>query len=100
MNNLMKTADATASLQTARNAGLTLKAGITTVRNRGSKNFIDICVWDGIESGLIEGPRMLCAGQMICITAGHGWQVSCQADGPDEVRKAVRKQIQAGATGN
>ena len=95
MNNLIKTADPTATLQTARNADLTLKAGVTTVRDLGSKNFIDICVRDGIASGLIAGPRMLCAGQMICITGGHGWQVSCQADGPDEVRRAVRKQVHA-----
>jgi imidazolonepropionase-like amidohydrolase len=33
---------------------------------------------------------------MICITGGHGWQVSYQADGPDEVRKAVRAQIKEG----
>ena len=33
---------------------------------------------------------------MICITGGHGWQVGCEADGPDEVRRAARKQIKAG----
>ena len=41
---------------------------------------------------------MLCAGKGICITGGHGWQlIGREADGPDEVRKAVREQLRAGA---
>ena len=32
------------------------------------------------------------------MTGGHGWQLGgCEADGPDEVRKAARKQIKSGA---
>jgi imidazolonepropionase-like amidohydrolase len=89
-------ADATIALHMSENAKRTLQAGVTTVRDMGSKNFIDLRVRDAIDTGLIAGPRMLCAGQMICITGGHGWQVGCTADGPIEVRKAVRKQIQAG----
>ena len=96
MTELLQMADATAALHMANNAKRTLQAGITTVRDMGSKNFIDLCVRDAIQTGLIAGPQMLCAGQMICITGGHGWQVGCTADGPSEVRKAVRKQIQAG----
>ena len=48
--------------------------------------------------GLVPGPRILCAGRGICITGGHGWHlIGREADGPDEVRKAVREQIKAGA---
>ncbi len=96
MSELLQASDATAALHMASNAKRTLQAGITTVRDMGSKNFIDLSVRDAIRTGLIAGPQMLCAGQMICITGGHGWQVGCTADGPSEVRKAVRKQIQAG----
>ncbi len=88
--------DATSALHMAENAKSTLRAGITTVRDMGSRNFIDLSVRDAVRTGLIAGPRMLCAGQMICITGGHGWQMGCAADGPVEVRKAVRKQIMAG----
>jgi len=31
------------------------------------------------------------------MTGGHGWFIGRQADGPDEVRKAVREQLRAGA---
>jgi imidazolonepropionase-like amidohydrolase len=96
MTELLQMADATAALHMANNAKRTLQAGITTVRDLGAMNFIDLRVRDAIQTGLIDGPQMLCAGQMICITGGHGWQVGCTADGPSEVRKAVRKQIQAG----
>lgn len=96
MIDLLQMDDATAALQMAQHARHTLRAGITTVRDMGAKNFIDLRVRDAIQSGLIVGPRMLCSGQMICITGGHGWPIGCVADGPSEVRKAVRKQIQAG----
>lgn len=88
--------DPTVTLQTAHHARLTLEAGITTVRDVGSKNFIDIHVRDAVKTGLFPGPGIFCAGQMICITGGQGWQVGCQADGPDDVRRAARLQIRAG----
>lgn len=96
MTGLLHAADATAALHTARNAALTLRAGITSVRDMGSKNFIDLHVRDAVKGGLVPGPRIRCAGQMICMTGGHGWQMGCQADGPDGVRRAARIQIRAG----
>ncbi|MBN2122839.1 MAG: amidohydrolase family protein, partial [Deltaproteobacteria bacterium] len=88
--------DPAVTLQTAHHARLTLEAGITTVRDVGSKNFIDIHVRDAVKTGLIPGPEIFCAGQMICITGGHGHPLGCVADGPDEVRRAARKQVAAG----
>jgi imidazolonepropionase-like amidohydrolase len=40
---------------------------------------------------------MIASGKMICMTGGHGWPIGREADGPDELRKAVREQIKAGA---
>src|SRR2546427_9851674 len=31
------------------------------------------------------------------MTGGHGWRFGREADGPDDVRKAVREQLKAGA---
>ncbi|MBW1919198.1 MAG: amidohydrolase family protein, partial [Deltaproteobacteria bacterium] len=75
----------------------TLMAGVTTVRDLGGKEEIALVLRDAICSGLISGPRMLVSRQMICMTGGHGWPVGREADGPDEVRKAVRQQIKKGA---
>ena len=96
MNKLVNTSLPLVTLQTARHARQTLEAGVTTVRDLGCRDFIDLAFREAIGSGLAEGPRMLCAGQMICITGGHGWQIGCEADGPDQVRQAVRLQAKAG----
>src|SRR5947208_15761295 len=50
-----------------------------------------------IEHGTLEGPRVIAAGRGITTTGGHGFEVGRIADGPDEVRKAVREQVHAGA---
>jgi len=85
------------TLKAARSARRTLMAGVTTVRDMGSKDGIDFGLKQAIDSGLIPGPRMLISGRLICMTGGHGWQIGLEANGPDEVRKAARDQIKAGA---
>jgi imidazolonepropionase-like amidohydrolase len=52
---------------------------------------------DAFARGEFPGPRLLCAGKLITMTGGHGWPIGRQADGADEVRKAVREQLRAGA---
>lgn len=36
---------------------------------------------------------MYCAGKVICMTGGHGWQEGIEADGKDACLKAVRTQL-------
>ena len=78
-------------------ARVTLDAGITTVRDLGSRDHISISLTRAIREGLVPGPRTLNAGLAICMTGGHAWFIGRQADGRDEVVKAVREQVQAGA---
>jgi imidazolonepropionase-like amidohydrolase len=85
------------TLKAAESARRTLMAGVTTVRDMGGKDGIDFGLRQAIDSGLIPGPRMLISGRLICMTGGHGWQIGLEANGPDEVRKAAREQIKAGA---
>src|SRR6185503_15449355 len=76
----------------------TLEAGVTTVRDLGGRDYAELSVRDAIRAGLIPGPRVLAAGRGVCMTGGHGWRMlGRQADGADEVRKAVREQLRAGA---
>ena len=85
------------ALKAANFARATLMGGVTTVRDMGGKNGIDLVLRQAINSGFIPGPRMRVSGQLICMTGGHGWQMGREANGPDEVRQAAREQIKAGA---
>ena len=85
------------TLKAADHARQTLEAGVTTVRDMGGKDYIDIAIRDCIESGILQGPKMLCSGKLVCMTGGHWWQFGREANGVDEVRAAVREQLKAGA---
>jgi imidazolonepropionase-like amidohydrolase len=67
------------------------------VRDVGSREHISISLGRAIRDGVIPGPRTLAAGLAICMTGGHAWFIGRQADGPVEVVKAVREQIDKGA---
>jgi len=76
----------------------TVEAGVTTIRDLGGRDYAEIAVRNAVSAGLVPGPRILAAGRGVCMTGGHGWQMMArQADGADEVRKAVREQLRAGA---
>ena len=75
----------------------TARAGVTTVRDLGGREYVEIAVRRAIQEGLIDGPRILAAGRPVCMTGGHGHWLAREADGPDDARKAVREQLKAGA---
>ena len=81
----------------ARNARATVEAGVTTVRDLGSTGGIAQALRDEVAARGMVGPRIRAAGQVICMTGGHGWWVGHEADGPEGVRKAVREELKAGA---
>ena len=89
--------DAVAVLRSARNARRTLDAGVTTIRDCGSRNGIDFSLRAAARQGLCETPRLVLSGVMICMTGGHGWTLGLEADGQDGLRRAARAQIKAGA---
>lgn len=91
----------------AKNARVTLMAGITTVRNVGADGFTDVALRDAINAGDVPGPRMLVSGPPLGITGGH-----CDnnllpaeyhavgdgvADGVEQVQHKVRENIKYGA---
>lgn len=84
-------------LRAADNAYRTLKAGITCVRDLGSHSNATIELSRAIEKGYIVGPRVISAGCSIIMTGGHDPFWGVQADGPVELVKAVRVQVQRGA---
>ena len=74
-----------------------LRSGVTSLRDLGGKDFLEFAVRDACNSGRQLGPTILAAGQMICMTGGHGNAFGRVADGPSEVLKAVREQVHAGS---
>ncbi len=98
-------------------ARTTVEAGFTTVRDVGSRfvssrEFVDVALRNAINKGVIIGPRMLVATKGIGATGGHfdptgGFRdflfgrepdyTDGIANGPDEVRKAVRFEVKNGA---
>lgn len=84
-------------LKASRFAKLTLEAGFTTVRDVGYRDHSIFSLKQGIQAGLLPGPRILAAGLAICMTGGHARFIGRQADGPVEVVEAVREQLAAGA---
>ena len=90
--------DALAALRMARNAERTLAAGITTVRDLGAKNHVDISFRRAVAEGVFRAaPRLVVSGRPVTMTGGHCWQFGREANGVDDVRRAAREQIRAGA---
>jgi imidazolonepropionase-like amidohydrolase len=88
---------ATTALKAAVRARVTVERGVTTIRDLAGREWVDLAVRDAIRGGLVPDPRVLAAGKGICMTGGHGWWFGREADGPVEVRRAVREQLKAGA---
>lgn len=104
-------------LRAVGNARRTLRAGFTTVRNLGlfvktGGYLLDVALGKAIDTGWVDGPRIVPAGHAITPTGGHldptmfsafaphVLELTVEegiANGVDEVRKAVRYQIKHGA---
>ena len=83
-------------LHAAKHAEAALRAGITTVRDLGGWEGVDLGLKKAINDGVIPGPRMLVSGNVICMTGGTAHFIGREVDGPDEVRKGTREQLKAG----
>jgi imidazolonepropionase-like amidohydrolase len=90
--------DAERTLDAARNARLSLEAGVTTIRDLAGTNSNAIALRDAIARGEHAGPTIVPAGRALCMTGGHGFFLGRETDGPWDARKAVREQLKAGAS--
>lgn len=84
-------------IHSARRLEEALRAGVTTIRDVGGADYIDIELARLVEAGAIPGPRVIPSGRVVTMTGGHGWWMGIQADGPDGVRRAARENLRAGA---
>jgi imidazolonepropionase-like amidohydrolase len=72
-------------------------AGITSVRECGGRNAQVFALRDAVRAGVLPGPRIIAAGASITTTGGHCWFFGLEADSADDLRRAVRAQVKAGA---
>jgi imidazolonepropionase-like amidohydrolase len=78
-----------------------LRRGVTTIRVTGSSHpLAPQEARQAMRYGAFRGPRLLTCGKIISATAPGGrfyGQMYREADGADDMRRAVREQIRAGA---
>ena len=109
-NGLVRDFESFGAILSVQHARATLMSGFTTVRNVGANGrFDDFALRKAIDEGWTEGPRIVAAGHSLGIRGGHcddnGFRPGMFdpgieegiADGPDQVRAAVRYQIKYGA---
>ncbi|GAB2661970.1 metal-dependent hydrolase family protein [Nocardia goodfellowii] len=86
-----------------------LANGFTTVRDLGSAgDAINVGLRQAVDTGLVEGPRLFVAPNIISTPGGHGdkmpqlterygVEIGTIAAGADQLRKLVREQLRFGA---
>jgi len=77
-----------------------LAMGVTTLRNVGGQGIEPQEARQAMRYGAFRGPRLLTCGLIISATSPGGRFYGAmyrEADGPDDIRKAVREQLRAGA---
>jgi imidazolonepropionase-like amidohydrolase len=84
-------------LKAARGLISAVEAGVTTFRDLACVHDTGLMARTAQRDGLLAGPKVIACGRAVCRTGGHIWYGNREADGVDEVRKATREQIKAGA---
>jgi len=77
-----------------------LRMGVTTIRFTGAQGQWPQEARQAMRYGAFRGPRLLTCGKIISATAPGGrfyGTMYREADGPDDMRRAAREQIRAGA---
>lgn len=98
---------ATTAYRAAAHAQQALRAGFTTLRDLGCRDYVDVALRNAIRDGLVAGPRLLVSGVPLTSTGGHfdnltqipGVVVPGQSglcNSPDEARQAARYQVKMG----
>ncbi len=93
-----KFSDELLAIRGARLVEKLLEYGVTTAGDAAGRGNVPFAVKEAVEKGLVNGPRVLPCGRMITISGGRDSLGGAnEADGPDNVRRAVREEIGRGA---
>lgn len=89
--------DLTVMIRAVEHAHAALRAGVTTIRDCGSRPQVVAQLRKAIDAGITRGPRLLLCGCALTTTGGHLHFVGRAVDHPHDIPKAVREQVAAGA---
>ncbi len=89
--------DFTILLRAAANARAALQAGVTTMRDLGSRGTLIFELRDAIAKGIVPGPRILSSGSPITCPGGHLHFLGGVTEGRVGIRNLADKLVQAGA---
>ena len=84
-------------LRAASNVSDALSTGVTSLCDCGSWNSTAFSLKQGLEQGIVSGPRTLVSGPPLTITGGHLWFMGGETDGIDSIRARVRERVWQGA---
>ena len=91
---IIKESDSVHLMAGIANVRAALRAGITTMMDAGARNLVAHSLRQGINLGLVEGPRLFIAGRPLTITGGHfHFCNDNEADGVDQVIKKIRQFV-------
>ncbi|MGB8362475.1 MAG: amidohydrolase family protein, partial [Acidimicrobiia bacterium] len=80
-----------------KHAAETIRAGFTTVRDVGTwRAFTDVALRDAIDSGWVEGPRMMVAGAYVTCPGGGGDITGLAVDVDDVLPRELRFGVTSG----
>lgn len=93
----MEAGDDELLVRAARNARLSLGAGVTTLTDLGGRNDVTFSLRKAIEAGEMPGPRLILAGRAVTSPRGHCWQFNAEVDNLDEMKREVESLFASGA---
>jgi imidazolonepropionase-like amidohydrolase len=87
----------TKMMRAVENARASLLSGVTTIRDCGTLNPIVFAIREASRQGLITAPHVWASGEVLTSTGGHCYFFGVECDSVEDVKRAVRRQVKAGA---
>ena len=84
-------------LRAVANARAALQAGVTTLRDLGSRGQVIYELRDAINKRIIPGPRVLSSGAPITCMGGHLHFLGGVAEGRDGIARMTEERVEEGA---
>jgi imidazolonepropionase-like amidohydrolase len=96
LHDLQGDSDARLALRGIANARAALQAGVTTVRDVGSRGRITLDLRDAVATGVVPGPRILACGRPITSPGGHCHFLGGVAQGVEAVSRLATELVEQG----